>query len=335
MHVSEVPPMSFSRLPQPALLRLLATCLAIVAGPLHAQTWPAKPVRVVVPYAPGGGADVISRIMAARLTDVLGQQTVIDNRTGANGIVGSELVARAAPDGYTFLFVSSPFSVNPSLYPKLPFDTVRDFVPVSQVATAPYILVVHSSLPVKSLKELVALARARPGEIDYASGGAGGSPHLATELFKRMAKIDLNHVPYKGAGPALADVVAGQVQVMFANSAPALPHVRSGRLRALAISSMKRSPVAPDIPTVAESGYPGYQSDAVFGLVAPARTPPPIIDRISGDIRKAMVGSDAGERVKALGAELVVVGPAEWGRTLEGEMKRWGDLVRALGLKVE
>ncbi len=315
-----------------AVLSLLLPASSHIA---FGQGYPTKAIRVVVPYAPGGGSDVISRILAQRVSASLGRQIVIDNRAGANGIVGTEIVAQAPADGYTLLFVSSPHAVNPSMYRKLPFDTLKDFAPISEVGTTPFILVVHSSLPVRTVRELVELAKRRPGQIDYASGGSGGSPHLATELFKSMAGINLTHVPYKGAGPALADVLAGQVPVMFASSAPALPHIRSGRLRALGISSPQRSAVAPEIPTIAESGVAGFRADAIFGLLAPAKTPRAAIELLNAEVHKAMRIPEVGESMKTLGAEVVLTTPEGFGQVIESEVKRWGELVRALNLRVE
>lgn len=318
-------------------MRIIAPALlaASIAADAIAQAYPAKSVRVIVPYAPGGGSDVISRILAQRLTESLGRQFIIDNRAGANGIIGTEMAVQAPADGYTLLYVSSPHAVNPSMYRKLPYDTLKDLAPISQVAIAASILVVHPSLPVRSLREFVALAKSRPGQIDYASGGSGGSPHLAAELFKKMAGINLTHVPYRGAGPALTDVLAGQVQVMFASSAPAMPHIRAGRLRALGISTEKRSAVAPEIPTIAESGVPGYEAITIFGLLAPAQVPRAIIDTLNSAVGKAMRSPEVGESLKALGADAAVTTPDEFGRILEAEMKRWGELVRALKLQVE
>lgn len=316
--------------------RTLAVLSALgITQSATAQSYPAKSVRVIVPYAPGGGSDVISRILAQRMSQSLGRQFVVDNRAGANGIIGTELAVQAPADGYTLLYVSSPHAVNPSMYRKLPFDTLKDLAPISEVAISPSILVVHSSLPARTVGEFVALAKARPGQIDYASGGAGGSPHLATELFKKMAGINVTHVPYRGAGPALADVLAGQVPVMFANSAPALPHIRSGRLRALGVSSTKRSAVAPEIPTISESGVRGYEAVTLFGLLAPANTPRTIIDLLNAEVHKAMRTPEVGESMKALGADVVLTTPEGFGSVLEIEVKRWGELVRALNLQVE
>ena len=308
--------------------------LAALSG-AAAQTYPAKPVRLVIPYPTGGGADVLGRIVAQRLTATLGQQVIVDNRGGANGIIGTEVVARSPADGYTLLFPSSPHTVNVSMHNKLPFDTVKDFAPVTLCASTPYILVVHPSVPVKSVKELIALARARPGQIDYASGGAGGSPHLATELFKSMANVNMNHIPYKGVGPALVDVLSGQVGLMFANSAPAIPHMRVGRLRAIAISSARRSAVAPDVPTVAEAALPGFEADAWFGLLAPARTPRHVIDRINAEVHRFMNTAEVGERVTSLGASVLLSTPEDYARVIDADIRRWGDLVRALNLKAD
>ena len=314
---------------------LTGVTMLAAAAPSWSQTYPARAVRVIVPYAPGGGSDVISRILAQRMSEILGRQFVIDNRAGANGIIGTEIAVQAPADGYTLLYVSSPHAVNPIMYRKLPYDTLKDLAPISEVATAASILVVHPSLPARTVREFVALAKARPGQIDYASGGAGGSPHLATELFKKMAGINLTHVPYRGAGPALTDVLAGQVQVMFASSAPAMPHIQSARLRALGISTTKRSAVAPDIPTIAESGVPGFEAITMFGLLAPANVPRAIIDTLNAAVHKVMRSPEVGDSLKALGADVVVTTPEEFGRVIESEMKRWGELVRALKLQVE
>jgi len=315
---------------------LRISLLLPAAGPFAwAQVYPAKEVRVVVPYSPGGGSDVTSRILAQRMSESVGRQFIIDNRAGANGIIGTEIVARAPADGYTLLFVSSPHAVNPSMYRKLPFDTLKDFAPISEVAIASSIFVVHPSLPARTVREFIVLAKSRPGQIDYASGGSGGSPHLATELFKKMAGIDLNHVPYRGAGPALTDVVAGQVQVMFANSAPALPQIRGGRLRALGISSLKRSAVAPEIPTIAESGVPGYEAVTVFGLIAPANTPRSIIEFLNAEVHKAMRAREVGDSMKSLGEDVMLTTPEGFGKVVESDVKRWGELVRALNLRIE
>ncbi len=320
-------------------LTVCSAMLLCATGAASAQippvNYPVKPIRLVVPFAPGGGTDVIARHLAARMTESLKRQIVVDNRAGANGIVGTENVANAPADGYTLLFVSSPHSVNPSLYARLPYDTVRDFAAVSLAATSPYVLVAHGSLPVRNVKELIALAKARPGQIDYASGGSGSSAHLAAELFNQMAGIKLREIPYKGAGPGLAAVLAGHVALVFGNTLTVKPHIQSGRLRALGLASPKRSASAPDMPTIAEQGVPGYSADAVLGLLAPARTPRPIIEQLNAEVHKAMRTPDMQDAMKNAGAEVALSTPEEFARLIEAEIQRWGKLVRALNLKAE
>ena len=314
------------------LVALIALACAAEVG---AQGYPVKPVRLIVPFAPGGGTDVIARLLASRMAESIGRQVLVDNRAGANGIIGTEIVARAPADGYTLLFVSSPHSVNPSMYPKLPYDTVRDFMPVSQTATSPYVLVVHSSLPVRTVRELIAFAKVRPGQIDYASGGSGSSAHLAAELFKDMAGVDLREIPYKGAGPALAAVVGGQTALVFANALTVKPHIQSGRIRALGIASAKRTASAPEMTTIAESGVPGYSADAILGMLAPARTPRSIIDFLNAEIHKSMRLPEMIESMKNMGVEVALTTPEEFGRIIESEIERWGRLVRKLKLRAE
>jgi tripartite-type tricarboxylate transporter receptor subunit TctC len=319
-------------------LRRYAAALGLAcgaAGAGYAQTYPVKPLRMVVPFAPGGGTDVIARYVGAGMSESMSRQVVVDNRAGANGIIGTEIVARAPADGYTLLFVSSPHSVNPSLYPKLPYDTLRDFAPVSMVATSPYVLVVHPSLPVRNVKELVAFAKKQPGEITYGSGGSGSSAHLAAELFNQMAGVKLREIPYKGAGPALLAVLSGETAAVFGNALTVKPHIESGRLRALGIASAKRSASAPEMPTIAEAGVPGYRADAVLGLLAPARTPRSIVDRLNAEVHKTMRRPGAVEAMRNVGVEIALSTPEEFGRVIESEMQRWGKLVRALNLKVE
>jgi len=290
---------------------------------------------MVVPFAPGGGTDVIARYLATGMSESMSRSVVVDNRAGANGIIGTEIVARAPADGYTLLFVSSPHSVNPSLYPKLPYDTVRDFAPISLVATSPYVLVVHPSLPARNVKELIALAKARPGEITYASGGSGSSAQLAAELFNQMAGVRLRDIPYKGAGPALLAVVSGESAVVFGNALTVKPHIESGRLRALGLASLKRSPSAPELSTIAEAGVPGYSADAVLGLLATARTPRAIIDRLNAEVHKVMRMPGAVDAMRSVGVDIALSTPEEFGRLIESEMQRWGKLIRTLKIKVE
>ena len=307
------------------------TCVS--AGITYAQPYPSKPVRIVVPFAPGGGTDVIARYLAAGMTESLKRQVIVDNRAGANAIVGTEIVARAPADGYTLLFVSSPHSVNPSVYARLPYDTLRDFAPVSMVASSPYFLVIHPSLPVRNVKELVALARKQPDQILYGSGGSGSSAHLTAELFNQMAGVKLREVPFKGAGPALIGALTGEVALVFGNALTVKPHIESGRLRALGIASAQRSKSAPDLPTISEAGVPGFRSDAVLGMLAPARTPRAIIDTLNAEAHKVMRQPDSVEAMRRMAVDIALSTPEEFGQLIESEMQRWSKVVRALNLK--
>jgi tripartite-type tricarboxylate transporter receptor subunit TctC len=312
-----------------------AILVCISAGVVHAQTYPVKPLRMVVPFAPGGGTDVIARFVAAGMSESMGRQIVVDNRAGANGIIGTEIVSRAPADGYTLLFVSSPHSINPSLYPKLPYDTLRDFAPVSLVATSPFVLVTHPTVPAGTIKELIALVKAKPDQITYASGGNGSSAQLAAELFNQMAGVKLREIPYKGAGPALLAVVAGESSLVFGNALTVQPHIQAGRLRALGIASPKRSPSAPELPTIAEAGVPGYHAEAVLGILVPARTPRAIIERLNAEVHKTMRTQAAVDAMSRLGVDIELTTPEEFGRLIESEMHRWGKVIRALDLKVK
>ena len=302
-------------------------------GLAYAQTYPAKPVRIVVPFAPGGGTDVIARHLATGLTGSMKQQFIVDNRAGANAIIGTEVVARAPADGYTLLFVSSPHSVNPSVYAKLPYDTLRDFAPVSMIASSPYFLVAHPSLPVRNVKELIALAKKQPDQILYGSGGTGSSAHLTAELFNQMAGVKLREVPFKGAGPALIGTLTGEITLVFGNALTVKPHIESGRLRALGIASPQRSKSAPNIPTIAEAGVPGFRSDAVLGMLAPARTPRAIIDTLNAESHKVMLQQGSVDTMRNMAVDIALSTPEEFGSLIESEMQRWGKVVRALNLK--
>ena len=312
-----------------------ATIACVSAGTVHAQAYPAKPVRIVVPFAPGGGTDVIARYLATGLSESLKRQFIVENRAGANAIVGTEVVARAPADGYTLLFVSSPHSVNPSMYAKLPYDTLRDFAPVGMVASSPYFLVTHPSLPVRNVKDLIALAKKQPDQILYGSGGSGSSAHLTAELFNQMAGVKLREVPFKGAGPALIRTLTGEVSLVFGNALTVKPHIQSGRLRALGIASAQRSRSAPDLPTIAEAGVPGFRSDAVLGLLAPARTPRAIIETLNAEAHKVMRQQVSVEAMHGMAVDIALSTPEEFGRLIESEMNRWGKVVRALNLKAE
>ena len=324
--------MSLTNITRHGALALL-TCLAATAA--HAQPFPSKTIRMIVPFAPGGGTDVIARHLAAGMTESLKRQVVVDNRAGANGIIGSEIVARSPADGYTLLFVSSPHSVNPSMYAKIPYDTLKDFAPVSLAALSPYVLVIHPSLPVRNLKEFIALAKKNPDQILYGSGGSGSSAHLSFELFNQMAGVKIRDVPFKGAGPALIAVLSGEIGAVFGNALTVKPHIQSGRLRALGIASEKRSDSAPELPTIAEAGVPGYRSDAILGLLAPARTPRPIIDQLNAEVHKVMKQPNTVTAMRDMAVDIALGTPEEFGKLIESEMVRWGKVVRALNLKAE
>ena len=322
--------------PAAALLLLALAAGTLAPAPATAQAWPAKPVRMVVPFPPAGGTDVIARVIGPRLGEALGQQVLIDNRAGANGNVGTELVARAAPDGYTVLLNGGgTLAVNPSLYSRLPYDSVRDFAPVSMVALQPSVLVVHPSVPARSVSELITLARSRPGQLNYASSGSGSLAHLCAEVFKRMAKIDMLHVPYKGAGPSLADLLAGQVHLIFASSPSVMPHVRNGRLRALGVTTAKRVRATPEVPTIAEAGLPGFELTGWYGLLAPAGTPSPVVNRLNVDLVKTLNVADVQEKLVDQGLEVSTSTPREFADFLKAEIAKYARVVREAGVKVD
>ncbi len=301
-----------------------------------AQDYPGKPVRMIVPFAAGGGTDFVARIVGQKLHETLGQPLVIDNRGGAGGAIGTELVAKAAPDGHTLLLGSAgPLAIQPGLSARLGYDPVRDFAPITLVTSMPFVLVAHPSLPVKNARELIALARAKPGQLNFGSSGSGATTHLATELLKMLAKIDAVHVPYKGVAPALADLMAGQVHFMSGDLNTVLPPVKAGRLRALAVTGAKRSPLVPDLPTIAESGVPGYAASGWFGVLAPAATPRNIIARLNALIVQGIATTDTRERLAALGGEVVGNTPEEFAAYLRDDLAKWTKLIRVIGLKSE
>jgi len=295
----------------------------------------AKPIRLVVGQAPGGATDVVARLVAPKFGEALGQTVVVENRTGAAGSIGAAFIAKSAPDGYNLLVVSSSYAINPSLNTDLPFDPVKDLAPVTLIAEAPFLLVVHPSMPVKSVKEFVAFAKARPGALNYGSGGNGSSGHLAGELFKMLAGVDMVHVPYKGAGPALVDVMAGQVHLTFGSVLSSLGHVKNGRLRALGVTGAKRSSGAPDLPTIAEGGVKGYQTTTWYGLLAPAKTPRPLITRLNTEFVKAMKSPDIVEKMSGLGVEAKGSTAEEFAVHIRAETKKMRAAVNASGAKVE
>ena len=315
--------------------------LALFSGGMIGATataaagYPEKPVRLVVPYSAGGSTDTVARIMSARLSERLGQQIVLDNRTGAGTLIGTEIVARSAPDGYTLLVATPPTAVNPTLYGKVPYDLKRDFVAVTNVAGSSNLLVVHPSVPVKSTRELIALLKAAPGKYNFGSSGVGGASHLAMALFESMAGVDVAHVPYKGGAPAVIDLVAGRLSLMMANLTTAQPHIRAGRLRGLGVGTKVRSPLFPDMPTISESGVPGYEANNWNGIIAPAGTPRPIIERLHREITGVLKEPVIAERMAAAGLEPIGDTPAEFSAYLLAETDKWGKLVKRAGIKAE
>jgi len=299
-----------------------------------AQGWPSRPIRMVVPLSPGGFADVPGRILAARLSSSLGYNVFVENRPGAGGTIGADFVAKSAPDGYTLLFTGTPHVISAWVYKKLPYDPLKDFEPVALVASGPYVLVVNPQLPVHSIGELIAAAKAQPGKIDYASSGNGSAQHLVSALFASMAGIELNHVPYKGSGPAMQDLLGGQVKVSFAGIPNVLPHVKAGRLRALAVSTPQRSPDLPDVPTAAEAGVPGYQATLWLNLAAPAGTPGEIVQRIYAETAKALQDAELQQSFRAAGVEASPMSPQELAGFMRGEYEKWGRVVRDTGATV-
>jgi len=315
-------------------VRWIVIALSIAAGapPALAQDYPARPVRLIAPSSPGSGIDIVGRVVAQKLSEATGEQFVVDNRAGAGANLGAEIAAKAAPDGYT-LFLGTPSHViNPSLYRRIAYDIVKDFAPISVLTTGCYVVVVHPSVAAKSVRELIALARARPGQLNFASAGTGNATHLAGELFKSVTQVDIVHVPYKGSGPALTDLLGGQVDLMFSNITAAMPHIKSGKLRALAVTSEQRSRSAPDIPTAIESGVAGYSVTSWYGLLAPARTPQPIVSRLNADVIKVMRLPDMVSRLSGEGAEPSPGTPGEFAALLKAEIAKWGKVIRSAGL---
>jgi tripartite-type tricarboxylate transporter receptor subunit TctC len=309
----------------------------LLAPPACAQAWPVRPIRMIVPVAPGGGADITSRLVAQKLSERLGQQVVVDNRSGAGGIVGLELLARSTPDGYTISQGGvGPLAVNPSLHAKLPYDPLKDFAPILRAVSALNVLVVHPSLPVHSVKDLAAYARANPNKLNYGSSGAGRADHLAGELFSMMAGVRMQHVPYKGGGPAMTDLVGGNLQLIFATVSTAASHMKSGKIRTIANTSAARSDLFPDLPTVAESGLPGFAIDNWYSFIAPAGTPAPIIDTLNVEIARALSLPDVKDRLHVLGiVPFTTARPAEFAQYLRDEIAKYAKLVKAVGIKPE
>ena len=304
--------------------------------PVEAEKYPSRLVRLQVGYSAGGAVDVSARLIAQRLTESFGQSFIVENRPGADGIVASDFVAKAPPDGHTLAFISAGHTMNPSLHPKsLPYHPVRDFAPVSMIATGAQTLVVNPALPVRSVKELVALARAKPGQINFASSGVGGPMHLSGELLKIVAGIDIVHVPYKGGGPALNDVIGGQIEMTFIGTPASMPHIRSGRLRILAVSTAKRVAALPEVPTVAETGYPGFEVGAIYAVLAPAGTPAAIVGRLNSELARIVAMRDLQERFNGLGLETVGSTPEQLTAFMAADVDKWIKLVQKIGLKTD
>jgi tripartite-type tricarboxylate transporter receptor subunit TctC len=314
----------------------LGAVLLMAAALTHAQSFPVKPVRVITPFTAGSAIDTLARVVGQKLGDTWGQQVVIDNRIGANGIIGTEAAAKAPPDGYTvYLGNISTLAVNPHLYLKLPYDALRDFAPVTLAATIPVVLVVHPSLPVKSVRELIVLAKAHPGQLNYASGGTGSAQHLPMEMLRVETGINIVHVPYKGLGPAFSDVLGGQVPMMFTGVSNVVPYMKTGRLRVLAIGSPKRSATLPDVPTVAEAGVPGFDFDSWTGYLVPVGTPRELIVKLHADITRTLAAPEVRDKLVTLGFDLVGGTPEAFGALIRNDIARFGKLIKAAGIKAE
>lgn len=318
----------------PIWVLLSFTIVSHAAAQSAPAEYPSKPIRFIIPFAPGGPADMIARPLAQRLTESWGQQIIIDTRAGAGGTIGAEALAKSAPDGYT-LMLSTPgiIAVNPGLHSKLPFDTLRDFAGVTNAVSSANIMVVHPSLPVASVTDLIRIARARPGQMSYASSGNGSASHLGTEMFKSMAKVDINHVPYKGAAPGVIDLVGGHVQLMIIGIPVALPQVRSGKLKALGVTSLKRSVAAPDVPTLNDSGLPGYEVVNWYGVIAPAKTPRDIIAKLNAEMRRILHAPESKSRLQAQGFEPIADTPEEFDVYIRSELAKWTKVVKQAGIK--
>jgi tripartite-type tricarboxylate transporter receptor subunit TctC len=315
----------------------LGLCFALCAfaSAAAAQPFPARPIRVVVPLAAGGPADIFARAIAEKLSPALGQPVVVDNRPGANTNIGTELVAKAAPDGYTLLLTASTHTINPSLYANLPFDPIRDFAPITLVAQTPLVMVLHPSVAAKSVREFIALAKSRPGQINFGSAGSGSTLHLAGEMFNVLAGVKLVHVPYKGVTQAMNDLLGGHLALMFPGAPIALPHARAGKLHALATTGAERTPAAPELPTVAEAGVPGFEVTVWYGVFAPAGTPPPVINRLNGDLTQIVQLAEIRSRWAALGADPLTSTPAELAAFLGADLRKWAKVVKDSGARAD
>lgn len=317
-------------------MRVLLTAVVVaVAMPAYAQSFPTRPVRMVVPYPPGGANDIIARLLMPSLIQQLGQSVIVDNRGGGNTLIGSEIVATSAPNGYTLLVVAAGHAINPALYKKLPYDTARDFVPVALFGDGAYVFVAHPSAGVSSSAELIALAKAKPGQVTYASSSTGNLTHLAAELFNSLAGIRMLHVPYKGGNPAMTDLLAGRVNVFFSTVAVARPHLQSGKIRALGVTTPKRTPALPNVPTIAESGLPGYAVSGWYGLVAPKGTPKAVIERLHAVIQVALRQPEIRERLLGVGVEAAEVSSAEFGKLIDADIVKWTRVAKPLNISMD
>jgi tripartite-type tricarboxylate transporter receptor subunit TctC len=320
-------------------MRIHAACLGaalcLVASTGHAQTYPSKPVRIIVAFSPGGTNDILARLMGQKLTESLGQTMIVDNRAGAGGNIGTDMVAKSAPDGYTLLLGSTgPHTINPHLYPKMPYDTLKDFTPITLVASSSALLVLHPSIPANTVPQLIALAKAKTSRLNYASSGNGSSGHLAGELFKTMTGVNMTHIPYRGNGVAFTDLIAGQVDTMFANKPGSLPYVKMGKLKAIAITSRKRDPALPDLPTVAET-VSGFEASTWWGVLGPAGLPKDIVEKLNATIAKIVATNDVKERLATLGADPVSTTPDEFMNLIRLELPKYGKIVQLAGMKLE
>ena len=314
--------------------RLLLLGCALAALPAHAE-YADRPLRLIVPYPPGGGSDVLGRIVGPKLSEALRQPVVVENRPGAGANIGAQIAAKAPADGYTLFLGNVAHAINASVYPKLGYDLLKDFVPVTMLATTPNVLVVHPSVPATSVKELIALAKAQPGKLDYASFGSGSLAHLSGELLNSMAGIQLMHIPYNGGGPASIAVISGQTAVGFPTSPTALPQIKAGMLRALAVTNLQRSPSMPDLPTMSEAGVPGYEANNWLGMLVPAGTPPEIVTRLNAEIRKLLAVPETKEKLSGAGFEVATTSSEEFAAYLRSEVQRWGRIVKAVGARVD
>ncbi|HEY9447568.1 MAG TPA: tripartite tricarboxylate transporter substrate binding protein [Burkholderiales bacterium] len=319
-----------------SLSSLACAALVAVAPPLAAQSYPSKPIRLIVPFPPGGSNDIVGRLIANELSGKLGQQVVVDNRGGAGGIIGSEIAAHAQPDGYTLLIASVAYAYNPSIYKSmLKFDPEKAFTPVTLLGTGPNALTVYPKLPVNSVKDLIALAKAKPGKLNYATAGIGSFQHLSSEMFRVLTGIDMVHVPFKGGGPAMANVIAGSTEICIGSLIQVIPHIRSGRLKVLATGGAKRAPALPDVPTIAEAGVPGYEANNWWGMLAPAGTPPAIVKRLHAEAEEVLENPEIKKKFESQGAETVSMSAADFGKFIRAETVKWKKVVKDAGIKAQ